>query len=206
MKELVQEKNSNDCAPVKYMFDRILKIIDNKFFKYLKSSGCKINIINKVIEQAHGVPASVNNTTINLYVDKVELAKNSPKYNKKIMDALCHEIGHLYFNYLILQSTSSMELKTTITKFMENSDKEGGVTFFSDQYMKEKFGKEIRAQGKYMINGVDIKHHENFAEFYKLYLLWKFDQAILKEPFDNYVGPQIKESKKAFHDCISLCN
>lgn len=186
----------------------MLGAIDEVFYNYLKEKKLKVIIKegNYKVEDKHQVLACADllSFDITLYLNPTELHKEN--YLQQIPDALFHELGHLRFQHLINLSMLSTELKHKVLNFCELSNIEGGVTLFANKYIKEEYGKKLREEDKHIINGIDIKYHENFAEFFKVYHIFKIDSKYIKDvKIEDYVSKKVMKTREVYESLSLYC-
>lgn len=118
---------------------------------------------------------SLNNVTVKILQDGREASvyNNELKeirLNKKtLIEDFFHEVGHYVFYQLIESQGTYDGFAVVIKEFEKNSILEGGCTLHADKYIKEIYGKKLREHDEAVLNGVDIKFHEQFAEMFKLH-------------------------------------
>lgn len=112
---------------------------------------------------------------------------------------LLHEIGHFAILYLIIQSYIKSEVKEGLENFIKFSIEEGGLTDFSNKYIKDIYGKKTRELKNNIIYGLDIKIHENFAEGFRVLYEMKLDNKYGKEvKIEDYFPTNRNKSLEIF--------
>lgn len=179
-KELSEQLVKKSIAPS--IIDLCLAYLDKPIFEYLKKRNLKINVYDgshKVKQEDKLLAcADLNTFEISIYVDKTK--QDVLSYIKQLPEALFHEIGHISFSILIDKCKEDSSLKQDILNFCDYTDAEGGCTLFAHNYVKEKYGKKLREENKHLINNIDIKYHENYAEFFQVYHIFRIDDHLNK--------------------------
>lgn len=195
-------KKENELPEIcKLLIEISLNLLSDKLFKTLKSLNFHIRL-KKAIEKLENhdkllASANLLDNTIDLYLDHTQLKDDS--YLQQIPHSILHEVGHLVFYCLIKDCKTDSELKQNIAKFCEVSDKEGGVSPLSDNYLKHIYGKKLREAQKTVIKGIDIKYHENFAEIFRLVHIHKLE-LLLDKKTELIINPEILKAYESL--CI----
>lgn len=188
----ISEKTFENTPIYTSIINTCLAWLEKPLFEYLRKLGLKIVVqdsshkINK--EEKLFACADYNKFEITVYINKNYIKENKHSYIKQLPEAIFHEIGHIYFCILIDKCKENEELKKDIQDFCMNTDTEGGCTLFAHNYVKENYGKKLRAEGKHLINNIDIKYHENFAEFFQMYHMFQLDKNLSKQPVETDIS------------------
>lgn len=178
-----------------------ISCLDEGLRKYLKDNQLKFKVLNKedinskdILEQFEDIKC-FSYTDLNIFtvfliqptiISKVDAANH-------IIHNILHEIGHIILNKL-LTDTLLPELRTALIRFGEESEKEGGVSWYSDKYIKGIYGKKVKD-----VNGYVLKYHENFAEFYRLQTEYNTDSKYNKNvDIKTYIPDKFTDSYTAF--------
>lgn len=192
----------------KSLIDISLGCLDPLIYSHFKDKNLQV-IVKKgeyKVENKHKVLAYADLLAFNvtLHLNEEQLPKDD--YLIQIPDAILHELGHLRFQQLINLAMLDPKIKQELLDFCKICDAEGGVTLFADKYIKEEYGKKLREEKQHIINGIDIKYHENFAELFKLYHIFKIDSVYMKNlTLEDYVSKKAVKTREIYESLYVYC-